>query len=398
MAVHFCPQCGTQAVPQARFCAACGTALPGTGKPSSPPPLNSPPLLSWRSQLPGLTVLTSYLVIGSVLWLVILRSQPFPTVSGSSERAATGGSQDLPQNHPPIALPEEARQRIAELAEKAKAAPNDVTAWKTLADVQFRASQIDASYRTAALESFKHAFDLAPNDLDVLRGIGNTYYDLEDYPKAIEYYDKYLAQQPDDPGVRTDLGTMYLYREQLDRAIAEYQTVIDKNPEFFQAHFNLGVAYHQQGQVDKAQESLAKARNLTTDPTAKSRIDQVITQFGGTPPVTQTTSPSSTPVPPTQVAANRTLSPFQQAVEKVLREARIMGERINRIEWTSPTEARVLLQNFPMSAMPQEIRLGMVGKLQSQISELKTANKVSEAAKIELIDLDSQQVMETVNS
>jgi hypothetical protein len=92
------------------------------------------------------------------------------------------------------------------------------------------------------------------------------------------------------------------------------------------------------------------------------------------------------------------LSPFQQAVEKVLRGANIMGERINRIEWTSPTEARVLLQNFPMSGMPPQVRAGLVGRLQTKILEAREAAGVGTAAKIELIDLDSQQVMETLNS
>jgi len=400
MSARFCPQCGTNTLPEARFCAACGMALPGSGKAPRPQTTTQAPTLSWRTQLPGLTVLASYLLIGTGLWFVILRSQPFPTVSGSADRPPTGGSQELPQNHPPVALPEAVRTKITEFANKAKEQPQDLNTWKSLADMQFRAAQIEASYRSAALESFKHVLELAPNDTEALRGIGNIYYDFEEHAKAVDYYKRYLVQKPDDAGVRTDLGTMYLYSNDLDQAIREYQTVIAKEPGFFQAYFNLGVAYNEKGQKDQAIETLNKAKNLTPDQNVRERIDQFLVQVSApvSPSVAQGAPPTTSPSPTVQVQVDPSLSPFQQAVEQVLRGANIMGERINRIEWSAPTEARVLLQNFPMSAMPPQVRAGLVGKLQTKILEAKEAAGISNAAKIELIDLDSQKVMETLNS
>jgi cytochrome c-type biogenesis protein CcmH/NrfG len=404
MSVRFCSQCGTKTVPDARFCASCGMALPGSGKMTSAQS-SAAASTSWRMQLPGLTVLASYLLIGTGLWFSVLRTQPFPTVGGSAttDGPPTGGGQQLPQNHPPVTLPEEVRKRITEFANQAKEKPQDVGVWKSLAEMQFRASQIEASYRSAALESFKHVLELSPNDLDALKGIGNIYYDFEEHAKAIDYYKRYLAQKPDDAGVRTDLGTMYLYSNNFDQAISEYQTVIAKDPQFFQAYFNLGVAYNEKGEKGKSLEALNKAKSLTTDQGVRDRIDQFLAQLSApvSPSVAQAppTTPSSSPSPQVaQVHVETSLSPFQQAVEKVLRGANIMGERINRIEWTSPTEARVLLQNFPMSGMPPQVRAGLVGRLQTKILEAREAAGVGTAAKIELIDLDSQQVMETLNS
>ncbi len=399
MSVRFCSQCGTKTVPDAGFCASCGTALSGSGKQTLAQNTATAPI-SWRTQLPGLTVLASYLLIGTGLWFTIIRSQPFPTVSSSPAGPATGGGQELPQNHPPVTLPEEVRKRIIEFADKAKEKPQDVSTWKSLAEMQFRASQIEASYRSAALESFKHVLELAPNDLDAIKGIGNIYYDFEEHAKAAEYYKRYLAQKPDDAGVRTDLGTMYLYSNSFDQAISEYQAVVAKDPGFFQAYFNLGVTYNEKGEKEKAVEALNKAKSLTPDAAVRDRIDQFLTQVSApvSPSVAQTPSTTTPPPQVAQVQVDPSLSPFQQAVEKVLRGANIMGERINRIEWSSPTEARVLLQNFPMSGMPPQVRAGLVGRLQTKILEAKEAAGVSNAAKIELIDLDSQQVMETLNS
>ena len=126
MTVRFCPQCGTQSVPQANFCAACGEALPGAGKGMSRRGDTSVST-SWRPLAPGLVVLSLYLVVGTGLWFFVLRSQPFPSVTASAggRQASTGGSA-LPQDHPPVSLPDEVKKRIAELVDKANAAPQDV--------------------------------------------------------------------------------------------------------------------------------------------------------------------------------------------------------------------------------------------------------------------------------
>ncbi len=243
--MRFCPQCGAQTVPQARFCTECGAALSGTQKaadkkddktatqaPASP--------AARHSLFAGLVVLSAYLAIGVGLWVFVLRSQPFPVVAVAEGPASSGGSQALPQDHPPISIPDDAKQQIAALVDEANAKPDSAETWRRLAEVQFRASQLEASYRSAALSSYQHVLELAPDDPAALRGIGNVYYDFEEHTKAIGYYERYLALRPDDANVRTDLGTMYLYTNRADRAIAEYQTVIAANPDFFPGAFQPG--------------------------------------------------------------------------------------------------------------------------------------------------------------
>jgi hypothetical protein len=90
MTVRFCSQCGTKTAPDARFCASCGTALAGSGQKTP----------SWRTQLPDYGV-SVVLLIGTGLWFAVLRTQPFLTVGSSADGPATGGGQELPQNHPP---------------------------------------------------------------------------------------------------------------------------------------------------------------------------------------------------------------------------------------------------------------------------------------------------------
>ncbi len=395
--VQFCPHCGARVIPQANFCAACGSPLPGQ-RPSPARQQAASSFTSPRTLTAGLFVLTFYLITGMGLWLFVLRTQPFPTASpmGAGGQASTGGSA-LPQNHPEVALPDEAKKILADLVEKANAAPQDVKVWKTLAGAQARAARLDSSYRSAALASYRHVLELAPNDLEALQGVGNIYYDFEEFDKAITYYQKYLTLKPDDPSVRTDMGTMYLYNNNVDRAIQEYQTVIAQAPNFFQAYFNLGVAYQEKGDAEKAREFLLKAKTMATDKTVQERIDQVLAQFsGGAPPASPAvSSPSSSTA---VVAVDASLSPFQQAVEKLFRSHEIMGPRISRIEWSSPTTARVLFQNFPMSAMPAEVRERFLGKLRTQLTEARNTNNINNPVTIELVDADTNQVMDTLST
>jgi tetratricopeptide (TPR) repeat protein len=387
MSVRFCPQCGTQTVPSASFCAACGEALPGAQKTTLPRSDTSTVLLQ-RPLTAGLVVLSLYLVVGIGLWVFVLRSQPFPTASAPASGeptsiASTGGSV-LPQGHPPMTLPDEAKQQINELVAQADVMPQNIAIWKRLAEVQFRASQLDASYRSAALSSYRHILELAPDDLEALRGTGNVYYDLEEHAKAIAYYQQYLALKPDDPSVRTDMATMHLYSGDTDGAIAEYQAVLAVQPRFFQAHFNLGIAYQEKGEKEKARAALGQARTLATDETVRARIDQIIARFNNGTGAASTTAAA--------------LSPFQQQVEQLFRSHEIMGPRIARIEWPAPAAARVLVQNFPMAAMPPEIRARFLDKLRAQVSEAQTANGLSGAAAIDIIDADTQELMETIST
>jgi tetratricopeptide (TPR) repeat protein len=283
-ATNFCSQCGARLPTDARFCAGCGCPVVASAVRPQPDVVPSPPAharRSLREQAPGLVVLTMFLAIGLALWVSVLRpgapASSAPTRQPAPQTAAAG----MPADHPPTTLPDEAKKFIASLLEKAQAAPADVSAWKTLAQVQSRAAEIDASYAPAAVDSYKHVLGIAPEDTDALRGLGNVYYDQQQFAAAAEQYEGYLRLKPDDASVRTDLATTYLYQRQLDRAVDTYKKVIATNPSFLQAHFNLGLAYEALGSRDKALESLATARTLAPDDATREQIDRVTAQLKG---------------------------------------------------------------------------------------------------------------------
>lgn len=389
---RFCPQCGKPTIDGANFCTACGARLSLDGKnPASSEERVAPTrerTLPTGARLsgPGLIVLSLYLAVGLGLWVFVLKTEPAASpASGTTEGQATTGGSALPENHPQVSLPEEVAARITALADQANAAPEDPQAWRRLAEVQFRASQLDASYRSAALASYRKLFELDPTDLDALRGLGNIYYDLEEYRRSIEFYERYLAIKPDDPSVHTDLGTMYLYTGQADRAVAAYRAVLAERPDFFQAHFNLGIAYQTKGLPELAAAALRKARSLTDNTDIHTRIDQLAARFSDGP-----AAAADTPKPRS--------TGFRHAVESLFRSHEMMGPKIVRIEWPADGEANIFFRNFPMAGMPRPVRDIFRERLRVQLSALQKTTGNGERLRLALIDADTDDVMETITA
>jgi cytochrome c-type biogenesis protein CcmH/NrfG len=386
-AVRFCPACGTAAVSGARFCTACGAALRGDA--SAPAAAARPiaPQPALREQVPGLVVMTGFLAIGLGLWFGILAGDEAPARLPIAERppaeAAPPGSGELPADHPPLALPQDVRKFIADLEAEAAAAPTELATWRRLADVQYRASQIDAAYLPKAESSFRKVLELAPDDVDAMRGLGNVHFDRDEYTQAIEWYAKVLESRPGDASVRTDLATMHLYAGDSAKAIELYEKVIADQPGFFQAHFNLGIAHRRSGDETAALASFEKARALAPDDRTREQIAAVLAEApstGGSGPTTDGGAAGG----------------FQQIVETTLRRHPIAGPKIVGFEWGSATRGKVLLDGFPMEGMPEPIRVRFLEPLEKDLVEARTRSGADEPVELALVDRATGRVMATV--
>jgi cytochrome c-type biogenesis protein CcmH/NrfG len=102
-----------------------------------------------------------------------------------------------------------------------------------------------------------------PNDYDSLVKLGNLFYDAQQFPNSIQYYERALRIHPENPDVRTDMGTAYWYAGDTDKAVAAMETSLRYRPGHPQTLFNLGWV-RWQGKADpkgaiEAWEQLLKA-------------------------------------------------------------------------------------------------------------------------------------------
>ncbi len=93
---------------------------------------------------------------------------------------------------------------------------------------------------TQATAPLLDAVNRNPNDYDSLVKLGNVFYDAQQFPNAIQYYERALALHPENPDVRTDMGTAYWYAGDADKAIAAMETSLKYRPGHPQTLFNLG--------------------------------------------------------------------------------------------------------------------------------------------------------------
>jgi tetratricopeptide (TPR) repeat protein len=388
MANRFCASCGARLLTGANFCVECGERQPGAKMPR----------VGFSIPLQRYAPLFVVLVVAGVGAGTVLFGRMTPQTApsvpgrGTPSSPAAGGS-SLPEGHPPIAIPDQVKQAIRDLAQKAQAAPEDLDTWKHLGEVQYRAGQLDPSYLPEATAAYRHVLEREPDNLDAIRNLGNIAFDQDQHDIAIGYYQDYLKRKPDDLGVQTDMGTMYLSSGKPELAIATYDAVLKTDPSFFQAHVNIGLAYRSLGQNDKALAALEKARTLAPDDKTRMQVEQLLARAKAQPSSGQM-APASTGQPPAApaVAGNS----FQADAEAIFRQNPILGSKVQRIEWPGAESARVHLRDFPMDQMPEAMRTMFVERMKGRIKEKKEAHNVTQTARFEMVDDATGNVMDTI--
>ena len=383
-AQRFCASCGTKLTAGANFCVECGERLPGAVAARAG---FSFPVQRYAPLLVLLAVLT---VGGGAIVYGVWNPKTPPSVPRREAPAPGDASGNVPEGHPPIAIPDQVKQVMRELAQKAAAAPDDMDVWKRLAEVQYRAGQLAPAHLTEAAASYRHIVEHEPHNLEAIRNLGNIAFDQQQNDTAIDYYKQYLKQKPDDLDVQTDLGTMYLSAGKIEPALQQYEAVLKANSSFFQAQFNMAIAYRTMGKLDKTVEALEKARALAPDDKTRKQVDQMIAQAKGGAPPAPASEAAAAPAP--AVAAGT----FQADAEAVFRQNPILGPKVQRIEWADAASAKVYLRQFPMDQMGDDMRNMFIDRMKGRIKEKKDAYKVTAATKFDLIDEASGNVMGTI--
>ncbi len=101
-------------------------------------------------------------------------------------------------------------------------------------------------------EEYKRILKDNPNNYEALVGLGNLYFDNQQYQQAVEYYRQALKINPNDPNVRTDLAVCYIYLDLYELAAQELETVISKYPNHPYARRNLAAVYQRMGRIKDA--------------------------------------------------------------------------------------------------------------------------------------------------
>jgi tetratricopeptide (TPR) repeat protein len=118
-----------------------------------------------------------------------------------------------------------------------------------------------------------------PNNADLLINLGNIYYDTQQYPTAIEYYQRALTKQPANAAVRTDMATAYWYLGNADEAITEFKKALSYEPNNANTLFNLGIVQWQgKMDVDGAVTTWQKLLDSNPNYAGKEKVRELMDQ------------------------------------------------------------------------------------------------------------------------
>lgn len=222
---------------------------------------------------------TLYSIIGLLVGLFIgyagtnyLNRSAAPPANNAG---AAGNAASLPPNHPATSNDASGdagsgmQGEVASAIERARQEPNNFAAQMEAAGMY---TQIGRS--EGALEFYKRAVKIKPDDFELLVKLGDTHFDLQRYAEAESWYQRALRIKPDDATVRMDLGLSYYLRtpRELDKAITAYREALRADPRHEKTLQNLTQALLEKGDRAAAQTSLRQLEQVNPG-------NQAISQF-----------------------------------------------------------------------------------------------------------------------
>lgn len=118
-----------------------------------------------------------------------------------------------------------------------------------------------------------------PGNAALLVQLGNTAYDLEDWKKAIDAYERALRVKGGDPNVLTDLGVAYRNVGNPDKALDMFSRALAADPSHWPAQFNQAIIFGlDKGESKKALEILVRLRKEHPEIPALDRLTAEIEQ------------------------------------------------------------------------------------------------------------------------
>jgi len=111
----------------------------------------------------------------------------------------------------------------------------------------------------AAIESYKKAIEINPNDADSYTNMGSAYLDKKDYATASTCLNKAIGIDPNRAAVYHNLGVIFSKNKEYDAAIEHYKKALEKDPDLAPTRINLELAYLNKGDFDGLKECCEEA-------------------------------------------------------------------------------------------------------------------------------------------
>lgn len=93
----------------------------------------------------------------------------------------------------------------------------------------------------ARVQALQTVAEQDPKNIESRVQLGNLFFDAEQYPQSITWYEQAFALKPADTNVSTDLGVAYYYTNQPDKALAQFDKSLANDPKHIKTLLNVGI-------------------------------------------------------------------------------------------------------------------------------------------------------------
>jgi tetratricopeptide (TPR) repeat protein len=144
-------------------------------------------------------------------------------------------------------------ETLAELQEQIRKNPNAYNSYKRLGDYYYFLQEFEKAigYYTEAINKYtetankKSSPDIAVADLELYFSRGYCYYRMDKYDASLSDFDKVLQLQPDHLLANFYCGSNYHKMGSLEKAIECYNKVVAIDKNYVDAYYNLGILYRE---------------------------------------------------------------------------------------------------------------------------------------------------------
>lgn len=113
-----------------------------------------------------------------------------------------------------------------------------------------------------AIDHYKEALRINPNDADVHNNFGNILLREGKFDEAITHFQKALEARPNYAEAYSNLGMALGRLGRVSEAIEQYRHSVQANPEYATGHFNLAIALNRLGKTDASLAEFRRASQL----------------------------------------------------------------------------------------------------------------------------------------
>jgi cytochrome c-type biogenesis protein CcmH/NrfG len=127
------------------------------------------------------------------------------------------------------------------------------------------------------IDRLREALERNPDDRMALVELANLNFDIGNWARAQELYERSLRLEPNDPDVLTDLGIALRSQGLVDRALERFREAQRLRPDHWQARFNeVVVLAFDRGDFAGAERALEDLRRLAPGSPDIERLEQEI--------------------------------------------------------------------------------------------------------------------------